>query len=380
MSGDYVTKSKTDQIASQIEELKPPSPWPGANARLLGLGVGLPVSALDRLANFSAEEFERFTLEWASDYLAVKRPEIVEVQQRGGAGDKGRDVIAWHDPNTAPVRKWTLYQCKHHASALGSGAAAAEIAKVLHYSHRGDYTFPEEYHFVTHKGVTSPFQDLLDQPEDLRNFIIDNWDRHCRSKIHKDPVELTTELEAYIASVPFTAFRAKQPLTLLNEHAQTRYHLTVFGAPLIDRPKPPDPPSEVAPGENKYISQLMEVISADIGYTVSNMKDLLHSEKHRRLFDRSRLTFYHAEGLKELARDHMADIVFFDTLLKEFHDGLYHWHTSEPDGYPRLIQTVKASQNIQLSKHALEPHVVPNDREGMCHQMANEGQVRWCDK
>ncbi|MFD1627972.1 ABC-three component system protein [Azospirillum griseum] len=363
-----------------MEDLEPPTPWPGANARLLGLGVGLPISELDRLANFSAAEFERLTLEWASDYLAVKRPEIVEVQQRGGAGDKGRDVIAWHDPNTVPLRKWTLYQCKHYGSALGAGTAAAEIGKVLFYSHRGDYTFPEEYYFVTHKGVTSPFQDLLDKPEDLRKFIIDKWEEHCRSKIRKDPVELTVELKAYIESVPFTAFRAKQPLTLLNEHAQTKYHLTVFGAPLIDRPKPPEPPSDVAPGENKYVTQLMRVISADLGHTVSNLSDFLHSNKHRRLFDRSRLTFYHAEGLKELARDQMADIAFFDTLLKEFHDGLYHWHTSEPDGYQRLIETVKASQNIQLSKHALEPHVLPNDREGMCHQMANEGQVQWCDK
>lgn len=375
-----MTKSKNDQTASQLEELKTPTPWPGANARLLGLGVGLPTSALDRLANFSAADFERFTLEWASGFLATKSPEIVEVQQRGGAGDKGRDVIAWYDPNTALVRKWTLYQCKHYSSALGAGIAAAEIGKVLFYSYRGDYTYPEEYHFVTHKGVTSSFQDLLDKPEDLRNFIINNWDEYCRTKIRKDPVELTTELKAHIESVPFSAFRAKQPLTLLEEHAQTKYHLTVFGAPLIERAKPPEPPSEVAPGENEYVTQLMEVISADIGRPVTNLTDFVHSEKHRRLFDRSRLTFYHAEGLKELARDQMADIEFFDTLLKEFHDGLYHWHMGEPDGYPRLIETVKASQNIQLSKHALEPHVLPNDREGMCHQMANEGQIRWCNK
>lgn len=363
-----------------MKDLEPPTPWPGANARLLGLGVGLPISELDRLANFSPAEFERFTLEWASDYLAVKKPEIVEVQQRGGAGDKGRDIIAWHDPNTVPVRKWTLYQCKHYGAALGANTAAAEIGKVLFYSHRGDFTFPEEYHFVTHKGVTSPFQDLLDKPEDLRKFIINNWEKRCQDKIRKDPVMLTAELRAYIESVPFTAFRAKQPLTLLNEHAQTKYHLTVFGAPLINRPKPPQPPSEVAPSENKYITQLMKVISADLNQNVSNLTDFMHSVKHRRLFDRSRLTFYHAEGLKGLARDQMADIAFFDTLLQEIHDGLYHWHTSEPDGYQRLIETLMASQKIQLSKHALEPHVLPNDREGMCHQMANEGQVQWCDK
>jgi hypothetical protein len=289
-------------------------------------------------------------------------------------------VIAWLDPNTAQSRRWSLYQCKHYGSALGAGVAAAEIAKVLFYSHRGDYRFPEEYHFVTHKGVTSPFQDLLDEPEKLRQFVVDNWGKYCRTEIRQEPVDLSPELKGHIETVPFTVFRAKQPLELINEHAQTRYHLTVFGLPLVDRPKPPKPPSEVAPGENEYVTQLLAVISADLGKPVSNLTDFLASEKHRRLFDRSRLTFYHAEGLKELARDQMADESFFDTLLGEFVDGLYHWHTGLPDGYDRLIATIKASQTFQLSKHVLEPHVLPNDREGMCHQMANEGRVRWCDE
>jgi hypothetical protein len=373
--------AKVQQSVStkETEDLKAPTPWPDANARLLGLGLGLPVAPLARLADFSAAAFERFTLEWASGYLAVKVPSIVEVQQRGGAGDKGRDVIAWLDPNTTPNRRWNLYQCKHYGSALGAGTAAAEIGKVLFYSHRGDYSFPQEYHFITHKGVTSPFQDLLDDPEKLRKFVIENWDKHIRTEIRKDPVDLTPELKKHVETVPFTVFRAKQPHDLINEHAKTRYHLTVFGLPLIDRPKPPAPPSEVAPGENGYVTQLLAVISADLGQSVLSLNDFSHSEKHRRLFDRSRLTFYHAQGLKELARDQMADEGFFDTLLGEFVDGLYHWHTGDPDGYERLISTIKASQALQLSEHLLKPHVFPNDREGMCHQMANDRRVHWCD-
>jgi hypothetical protein len=190
-----VAKIQNDKIASRTEDLKAPTPWPGANARLLGLGQGLPVAPLDRLASFSAGDFERFTLEWASGYLAVKVPGIVEVQQRGGAGDKGRDVIAWLDPNTEPNRRWSLYQCKHYGSALGTGTAAAEIGKVLFYSYRADYSFPHEYHFVTHKGVTSPFQDLLDEPEKLRKFVIDSWDKYIRKEIRKEPVDLTPELK-----------------------------------------------------------------------------------------------------------------------------------------------------------------------------------------
>ena len=374
-----MAKTVDDKLGTP-EALPPPSPWPGANARLLGLGVGLPVSELDRLAQFSAVEFERFALEWVSDYLAAKVPAIVEVQQRGGAGDKGRDVLAWLDLTTAPKRRWRVYQCKHYGSALSTGTAAGEIAKVMFYTQRGDYSAPEQYVFVTHKGVTSSFQDLLDVPADLRAFVLGNWDKYCREKVRKEPVELTDALRAHIASFDFTIFSAKQPLDLLKEHAQTRYHLTVFGAPLIERADPPAPPSEVTPGETGYVTQLFEIIGEQIGASVSSVEDFCHIDRHRRLFDRSRLTFYSTEGLKELARDQMADVHFFHSLLDEFCDGLYHWYSdAHGSGYQRLLNTVKGAQQIQLGSHALAPHVLANDREGMCHQMANEGLVKWCE-
>ena len=149
----------------QLQPIGMPTPWPNANARLLGLG--LPVDPLQRMAQFSPADFERFTLEWASDYLAKQAP-VFEVQQRGGSGDKGRDVVVWFDPPQANPRRWSLYQCKHYDSRLGQGAAATEIGKLLFYTFRGDYRPPVEYWFVTHKGVTSNFQDLLDDPAKLR--------------------------------------------------------------------------------------------------------------------------------------------------------------------------------------------------------------------
>ncbi len=70
---------------------------------------------------------------------------------------------------------------------------------------------------------------------------------------------------------------------------------------------------------------------------------------------------------------------FLDTLLVEFVDGLYHDYT-EPNlnGLQRLTNTVKAAQSLQLGGHVLSCHVRANDREGMCHQMANESRVDWC--
>jgi hypothetical protein len=344
-----------------MTSLSPPTPWPGANARLLGLGLGLPVKPLDRLAQFSANDFERFTLEWASGYLAEKVPEVYEVQQRGGSGDKGRDIVVWLDsPEIAP-RRWRLYQCKHYDARLGAGVAAVEIGKVLHYTHIEDYSTPEEYWFVTHQGVTGPLQDLLDNPEQLKKYILTNWDKYCLSTItSKNAVPLTQDLRSHIETFPFSIFRAKQPQALLDEHAQVpRYHLPVFGAPLIDRPKPPLPPSSVAATETVYVGQLLEVISAHLGTPIC-------------------ITFYCAEGLKELARDQMADTAYFDTLLDEFGDGLYHVYTDDPPGLPRLKATVKAAQEMQLGGHLLAPHVKANDREGICHHLANETRLNWC--
>jgi len=38
-----MAKSKLDDASGILESITLPTPWPEANARLLGLGVGLPV-------------------------------------------------------------------------------------------------------------------------------------------------------------------------------------------------------------------------------------------------------------------------------------------------------------------------------------------------
>lgn len=369
---------KQEQI--ELVELEKPSKWPNVNARLLGLGGGLPVNPLDRLALFSADEFERFVLEWADGYLARKLPGVTDVQQRGGSGDKGRDIVVWFDQPNSSSRRWHLYQCKRYSNALGIGKGLAEIGKVLFYSHRGDYALPDEYWFVTRKGLTGDFQDLVDNPEELKETIIINWDKYCSSAIKsKEMILLTEQLSEFIISLDFSFIRVKRPQDLIKEHAQTQYHFAIFGPPLIDRPPPPLPPSSVDESERIYILRLYEVISEIINTPINNEGDFIDHQRSKQLFERSRMTFYSAEGLKELARDQMNDAAFFDYLLMEFKEGLFYTYTaSTHSGYERLSSTVRAAQAQQISKHALEPHVTPTDREGICHHLANHGYVKWC--
>jgi hypothetical protein len=167
------------QEQGELEQLPAPTPWPNANARLLGVGAGLPVNPLDRLAQFSPKDFERFTLEWATDYLA-RKGDVDQVQQRGGAGDKGRDVIVWIDPPSITPRRWKLYQCKHYAVRLGPPSASSEIGKVLYYTKAGAYHPPEEYWFVTHWRSAIGSQELGKYRFDSNARVLQG-DRSCSS-------------------------------------------------------------------------------------------------------------------------------------------------------------------------------------------------------
>jgi hypothetical protein len=360
--------------------LPAPTPWPGANARLLGLGAGLPVHPLDRLASFGDEEFERFVFEWAHGFLTKQLPEGSEIQWRGGAGDKGRDIIALIGPPRPAGRPWKLFQCKHYAQRLGPADAVTEIGKILYYTWIGEYSAPDEMWFATHRGVTNTLQDLVDAPEELRAHILKRWDKDCKNKItSKRAIELTPDLKAHIEAFDFSIFRVKQPMDIVEEHRQTEYHLVVFGVPLVERPPPPKPPSQVAPEEAGYVKQLFKVIAEHLGAPVSTCSDFGHLAPMKGLFERSRLTFYCAEGLKELARDQMADEAYFHTLQQEFADGLYYTYiATHPSGLEKLRCTIESAVGLQLSDHPLKPLVTPNDRAGICHHIANDGHFHWC--
>lgn len=234
---------------------------------------------------------------------------------------------------------------------------------------------------MTRKGVTGDFQDLVDDPAKLNAFIIAEWDKYCVNAItSKGGIQLEGDFSDYVDAIDFSFVRVKQPQDLIAEHAQTQYHLIVFGAPLIERPPPAEPPSQVAESERGYVGELFKVIGEMTGASITIEADFAGHSKARNLFERSRMTFYSAEGLKELARDQMADAEYFDNLLDEFKHGLYYTYSAPADsGYDRLSATVQAAQAQQISGHVLEPHMTTPDREGICHHLANTGDVAWCD-
>ena len=86
-----------------------PLPLPLAPAGVTAdfVAAGLPIPPIERIRIFSDRQWEEFVLEWADSL----REHYGRVERCGGAGDMGRDVLAFCKTDPAV---WDNYQCKHY--------------------------------------------------------------------------------------------------------------------------------------------------------------------------------------------------------------------------------------------------------------------------
>ena len=107
---------------------------------------------LEKLRAMDEDTYEDVVAAWA--YCCVKSEDYQEVYRVGGAGDKGRDVIAYIDRKNDV---FDLYQCKHYKDSISYSRIRGEIGKLLTYTLRGDYSVPKNYYIVSPLGVSQSF-------------------------------------------------------------------------------------------------------------------------------------------------------------------------------------------------------------------------------
>ena len=366
------------EALAQLEPIPKPTPWPDANRRLL-LGQGAPVDPLVRLASFTPDQFERFIWEWVNGYVVNR---YIEVQQRGGPGDKGRDVVAWLDDSSVPQRRWHLYQCKRYKDPLTPSEFMVELGKLCYYTFRGDFTVPELYYTVSPKGVGNALQDLIDDPPALRSRLIEKWDAWCRKDITaSEEVLLTGDFLTHVQAFDFSIVKTFPPFTLIEQHKETKYHLAVFGASFKPRPPAISPPSDVAPAETVYVTRVLEAFSDHLQTPVSCSQDFCAHDHLSMCFNHARECFYSAESLKEFSRDNLPDDSEFLNLCKQILQGVTPTlNKLHKDGYEKLVDVSEKVVGLRITSNILVSEMEPSDSIGVCHQLANEGSIRWVKK
>lgn len=326
----------------------------------------------DRVRLFSSGEWERFVQEWVDSL----RGEYELVERCGGAGDMGRDVIATVKNDNGA---WDNYQCKHYSDSLKPSNIWVELGKLAYYTKRLDYSYPRRYYFIAPRGAGTKLSNLLKKPGELKNELLKQWDAHCREGITVSAtVECDAEMRTHIERLDFSIFQVTPVLRIIEAHARTRWHAARFGGGLPQRPEPLTPPSLPANNEALFVEELRRAYAEHLNQDVKDVDaGLANREDLREHFNDARVEFYSAEGLRTFSRDTLPPGEF-EKLQDEVHSGIKDdVRGDHADGYRRVLAVVKAARALQLTSNPLATRIHTRDRGGICHQLANDGKVRW---
>lgn len=335
--------------------------------------IGPTIAPIERIRLFSDRQWEEFVLEWA-DSLRVT---YASVERCGGAGDMGRDVIAF--PDMQNLNTWDNFQCKRYDHPLRPTDIWLELGKLVYYTRKGEFAYPRTYTFVAPQGVGTKLGKLLKAPATLRAELVEKWDEYCKNEITTlEKVVLDAELLAYIEGLDFGIFTYIPPLRLIDVHRSTPWHLPRFGGSLPARPEPPAPPAVPLASEANYLQKLYAAYADHLKQDVCDHTALVDNAELTGHFRDSRVEFYSAESLRSLSRDSLPEGTY-ENLQDEIYDGVRDdIRAQHENGYRRILAVTRTARNLQLTSHPLVPRMRVKDRGGICHQLANDREdVKW---
>jgi hypothetical protein len=352
-----------------------PLPEPQSTVTADQVTYGPSIPPQQRILLYSAEQWEGFIEEWA--HFSLKNL-YVQVQRFTGAGDRGIDIAGFADAQKLQG-VWDNYQCKRYLDhAIHPREAWPEIGKILWHSFNKEYRAPRRYYFVAPYGVGTTLAGYLGNAAKLKTALIENWDTHVRCAITKtQDVLLEGTFLAYVLAFDFSIFDSKTALQVIEDHRQCPYYSSRFGGGLPNRPVAEKPPADIAPAESRYVAQLLGAYADHKKQLVPDVKALKAWPRLDTHFGRQREAFYHAESLRVFARDSVPRGTF-ESLQDDIHSGVADvCDAGHADGYERVKQVTQAARELHLTSNALLTCSKPKDRDGICHQLANEDRLLW---
>jgi len=333
--------------------------------------AGPPVTPAQRIAFYSADDWEMFIREWASGL----RPGYAQIKRLGGTGDRGVDIAGFKTEDGFEGG-WDCFQGKHYADPLTWSDAFPEMLKILLGVVKGHFTTPDAYAFLAPKGCGTSLNRLLSTPTSLRQQFLDELNR-TDGPGSKLEAALRDQVRALANSIDFALFRSVELVDAIATHRTTPYHVARFGGPLPARPAVAGAPATIAASEARYVEQLMEVYREADPSTQTAPDTIPHHARFGTHFQRQRESFYSAEALRLHARDAVPPGTF-EALQDDVHAGVIEVADAEhPTGMARLIEVLQASTQVDLSMHALTSISRLEDRKGICHQLANQDRLTW---
>ncbi len=357
-----------------VEEVKEPDVKTLDHTLARAERLNTSVVPLQRLRDMDEDTYEEMVQVWV--YMCLKAAgKYAHVHHVGGAGDKGRDVIAYLD-NT--FSKFDLYQCKHYKGELNYSDLFGEIGKLLTYTYTKTYPAPQHYYIACPHGLAQSFRDLLqDGAQELKKKIISDWDSKVVAKVGvTNSIKLDDILRSYINGFDYSIIEEMDPLTFIEEFRDkgAPYFFWYFGGgwnaikkTTLEVPSVPDKK------ETNYISSLYEAYSEHAGkdITPDNIAD---NEKYNKHLDRSRTIFYAAEEVRLTSRRSTPpDSDEFDELKKQINTFVGDTYDEDyDDGFTKVKKVVeKAGEYEHADNLLIGQFLDSNAKQGVCHHLSN---------
>ncbi|MCK2005127.1 hypothetical protein MZM54_27490 [[Brevibacterium] frigoritolerans] len=336
--------------------------------------VGNYVLPSDRLKIVSPDEYEEIIEEWIFGYLHKEYEKVVRV---GGAGDKGRDVIAFVKDSRDGKEVWDNYQCKHYDAPLAPSQMWVEFGKLCYYSFIGAYTTPRKYYLVCPNGVGGKLYDFILKPQTLKTELIKGWDNHCLKKITRTKeVTLSGDFKKYVEEFDFSIIDVINSIEFIQQYEQTSYFPLRLGGGLKKMPeRPKNAPEEINQNEMVYVKKLFDAYGSHKKQQINSLDDLKAEKILLRHFNRQRMYYYQAESLKVFERDSMPyGVHSFEDLKDEvFHGIIDTVYSDYQDGFERVKATTQQARNLVVSgENIFSQFINGNDKSGICHHLAND--------
>ncbi len=339
------------------------------------LSQGKYIHPIDIIKLMSSDEWEKFTEEW----LDLKKDKYIKTERIAGAGDMGRDVIAYiTDPKKNPLKyEWDCYQCKHYDHPLRPSDIWVEFGKIIYYTFKSIYPVPNKYYFVAPQGIGTSLTKLLQDVSKLKEEVKKNWDKHCKEKITKKKnILLKTDLLAYFESFDFSIFDSIAPKVIIKEYREHPNYLVRFGGQLPPRPTV-DIPDKIE--SLRFIEQLIKSYNTNSSNEILSVKDI-SLKSHKIHFENARKSFYKAEELRILNRDNLPDGIF-ENLKEDIYDGVLSKSLEEfDDGYKKVIAVESEAIKLPIESNPLKDVCQTIDKKGLCHHLVNDERLTWVEE
>lgn len=358
---------------SDLKEIKPE--LSNVTFSPLHIQSGVPIPKPTRVKFFSPEEWETFTEEWASSL----KDKYAHVRRFGGSGDMGVDVAGFcSDQRFEGV--WDNFQCKRYDHPLRPGDIWVEIGKIIYYSYKSEYIAPRYHYFIGSQGIGTALEKLLGNPTELHSKMLENWDQHCLNGITStQSIPLIGKLKKYFDNFNFAIFSSKSVVELIEIHSRTPFHSVRFGGGLPIRPTPNTPPEDPTNNESRYIRYMLDAYGDSLGTNLADVSAIEPYNPFKRHYLRQREYFYYAESLKNFARDTVPEGTFSSLQEEIYHGIIDTCEDTHPNGFERMKATVKQSTEIAITSNPLISSIKTQDRQGICHQLANDDRLKWVE-